>query len=131
MDKYKDKSLSFEERAKDLVSKLTLDEKISQLTHESQAIERLNIPKYNWWNEALHGVARSGVATVFPQAIGLASTWDLNLMSEVANTISDEARAKHHEYLRQGHIDMYTGINFWSPNINIFRDLRWGRGHET
>jgi len=131
MDKYKDKNLSFEERAKDLVSKLTLDEKISQLTHESQAIERLNIPKYNWWNEALHGVARSGVATVFPQAIGLASTWDLNLMSEVANTISDEARAKHHEYLRQGHIDMYTGINFWSPNINIFRDLRWGRGHET
>jgi beta-glucosidase len=91
----------------------------------------LGIPAYNWWNEGLHGVARAGVATVFPQAIGLAAMWSARRLHEVAVAISDEARAKHHEYLRQGDHGMYKGLTIWSPNINIFRDPRWGRGHET
>ncbi len=94
-------------------------------------IPRLDIPPYEWWNEALHGVARAGAATVFPQAIGLAATFDPNLMHEVATVISDEARAKHHEFERRGQRLRYQGLNFWSPNINIFRDPRWGRGQET
>lgn len=97
----------------------------------SPAIERLGIPEYNWWNESLHGVARAGYATVFPQSISIASSWDRQLIYDVANVISDEARAKHHEYLRRGQHGMYQGLTFWSPNINIFRDPRWGRGHET
>ncbi len=120
-----------EERARALISQMTLAEKVSQLGHESPAIERLGIPAYNWWNEALHGVARSGRATVFPQAIGLAATWDVDLMARVATAISDEARAKHHEYVRQGRRDIYQGLTFFSPNINLFRDPRWGRGMET
>lgn len=129
--KFMDASLSFEERIADLIANLTLEEKISQMVHTSCAIERLGIPEYNWWNECLHGVARNGTATVFPQAIGLSAMWDTDMMFRVATIISDEARAKHHESLRQGDRGIYKGINFWTPNINIFRDPRWGRGQET
>jgi len=128
---YKNLDLSFEARAIDLVSRLTADEKISQLMNNAPAIERLDLPAYEWWNEGLHGVARAGAATVFPQAIGLAATFDLPLMHEVATAISDEARAKHHEFERRGERKRYQGLTFWSPNINIFRDPRWGRGQET
>jgi beta-glucosidase len=128
---YKNESLSFEERAKDLVSRMTLDEKVSQMVYNSPAIPRLGIPSYNWWNEALHGVARAGTATVFPQAIGLAATFDESLIYKVAEVISTEARAKYHEFQRKCDHGIYKGLTFWSPNINIFRDPRWGRGHET
>jgi len=128
---YKDQSLSFEERAKDLVSRMTLEEKVTQMLFNSPAIPRLGIPSYNWWNEALHGVARAGVATVFPQAIALAATFDEDLIYKVADIISTEARAKYHEFQRKGDHGIYKGLTFWSPNINIFRDPRWGRGHET
>ncbi|MDQ2643267.1 MAG: glycoside hydrolase family 3 C-terminal domain-containing protein [Myxococcota bacterium] len=114
-----------------MVQRLTLAEKAKQMLHEAPAIPRLGIPAHNYWNECLHGVARAGVATVFPQAIGLAATWNAPLLERIAVAISDEARAKHHEYLRQGDYGMYKGLTFWSPNINIFRDPRWGRGHET
>ena len=122
---------SFKERAKELVSRMTLAEKISQMRYDAPAIERLGIPAYNWWNECLHGVARSGAATVFPQAIAMAASFDTELMHEVANSISDEARAKYNEYKKFGSTLIYQGLTFWSPNINIFRDPRWGRGHET
>ncbi len=128
---YRDTNASFERRVDDLVSRMTLEEKISQLTSDSPAIERLGIPAYNWWNEALHGVARSGRATVFPQAIGMAATWDTKLMFRIATAISDEARAKNNEYIRRGHRNIYQGLTFWTPNINLFRDPRWGRGMET
>lgn len=128
---YKNSDLPIAERVDDLVSRMTIDEKISQLMDNSPAIKRLDVPEYNWWNEALHGVARAGYATVFPQSISIASSWDRQLIFDVANAISDEARAKHHEYLRRGQHGMYQGLTFWSPNINIFRDPRWGRGHET
>ena len=128
---YKNPDLPIEQRVDDLVSRMTIDEKISQLMDNSAAIKRLDVPEYNWWNEALHGVARAGYATVFPQSISIASSWDRQLIFDVANAISDEARAKHHEYLRRGQHGMYQGLTFWSPNINIFRDPRWGRGHET
>lgn len=131
IDKYSDLSLDFETRAFDLVSKMTLDEKISQLGADAPAIPRLNIQKYHWWNECLHGVARAGVATVFPQAIGMAASFDTAAMRDVANIISDEARAKHHEAQRNNNYNIYTGLTFWSPNVNIFRDPRWGRGQET
>ncbi len=123
--------LNLEERVSDLVSRLTLEEKISQLMNDAPSIERLGIPKYNWWNECLHGVARAGIATVFPQSIGLSATWDRELMFRVATAISDEARAKHHEFVRKGKRGIYQGLTFWSPNINLFRDPRWGRGMET
>lgn len=122
---------SFKERTKELVSKMTLAEKMSQMRYDAPAIERLGIPAYNWWNECLHGVARSGVATVFPQAIAMAASFDTELIHEVANSISDEARAKYNEYKKFGSTLIYQGLTFWSPNINIFRDPRWGRGHET
>jgi beta-glucosidase len=128
---YRDTSRSFEDRAADLVSRMTLEEKIAQLQNDTPAIPRLGIPSYEWWNEALHGVARSGAATVFPQAIGLAATFDTRLMHDVATVIGDEGRAKHHEAERRGQRARYQGLNFWSPNINIFRDPRWGRGQET
>jgi beta-glucosidase len=128
---YKNPDLPIEERVNDLVGRLTLEEKVFQMMNEAPAIERLDIPKYDWWSEGLHGVARAGVATVFPQAIGLAATWNTRLMGRVATAIADEARAKHHEAVRQGIRDRYTGLTFWSPNINIFRDPRWGRGQET
>lgn len=128
---YLDTSVSFENRAADLVERMTLEEKISQVGDSAAGIERLGVLPYNWWNECLHGVARAGTATVFPQAIGLAATFDRELMYETACVISDEARAKHHEALRQKNYGRYYGLTFWSPNINIFRDPRWGRGHET
>jgi len=128
---FQDPGLPAEERAYDLVSRLTLDEKVTQFFNYSEAIPRLGIPEYNWWNECLHGVARAGKATVFPQAIGLAATFDEELMLSVATAISDEARAKHHHFIRNDVRSIYTGLTFWSPNINIFRDPRWGRGQET
>jgi beta-glucosidase len=128
---YKDLDQSFEARAKDLVARMTLPEKVSQLMNGAAAIARLDVPAYNWWNECLHGVARAGAATVFPQAIGMAASFDLPLMHEVAAAISDEARAKHHESVRRGERGIYRGLTFWTPNINIFRDPRWGRGQET
>jgi len=128
---YLNTSLPFEQRAADLVSRLTLEEKVQQMKDVAPAIERLGVPAYNWWNEALHGVARSGLATVFPQAIGFAATWDDSLVFRMATVISDEARAKHHEYVRNGSFGRYQGLTFWSPNINLFRDPRWGRGQET
>jgi beta-glucosidase len=126
-----DSELAIDQRVNDLISRLTLEEKAAQMLHAAPAISRLGLPAYNWWNEALHGVARAGVATVFPQAIGLAAMWNAELLLRVAEVISDEARAKHHEFVRQGDHGMYKGLTFWSPNINIFRDPRWGRGHET
>ncbi len=131
MEKYQDESLSFEERAKDLVSKMTLEEKVYQTLHSAPEIERLGVKSYNYWNEALHGVARAGVATVFPQAIGLAGTFDEDFIEEVADCISTEGRAKFNMQQKYGDNDIYKGLTFWSPNVNIFRDPRWGRGHET
>src|SRR5881628_496503 len=128
---YQNEALPFDVRVHDLVSRMTLEEKVSQVKDVAPAIDRLGIPPYNWWNEALHGVARSGTATVFPQAIGLAATWDDSLIFRMATVISDEARAKHHEYVRTGSRRRYQGLTFWSPNINLFRDPRWGRGQET
>jgi beta-glucosidase len=128
---YKNPSAPTEQRIDDLVSRMTLEEKISQLMNDSPAIDHLSIPAYNWWNECLHGVARSGRATVFPEAIGLAASWDTDLMLRVSTAISDEARAKHHEALRRNEHSIYEGLTFWTPNINLFRDPRWGRGMET
>lgn len=128
---FQDVSLSVEERVNDITSRMTLQEKADQLLYTAPAIPRLGIPSYNWWNEALHGVARAGFATVFPQSITIANSWDEGLMYNVANAISDEARAKYHEFQRRGKRGIYQGLTFWSPNINIFRDPRWGRGHET
>jgi beta-glucosidase len=123
--------LSIEKRVDDLVGRMTLDEKIAQMVNAAPGIDRLGIPEYNWWNECLHGVARAGLATAFPQAIGLGATWDEDLILRVATVISDEARAKHHEFVRRNKRGLYQGLTFWSPNINIFRDPRWGRGQET
>ncbi len=128
---YKDPSLPIEKRVDDLVSRMTLEEKVSQMMNAAPAIQRLDVPEYEWWNEGLHGVARAGFATVFPQAIGLAAAWDTNLMAQVADVISTEARAKHNEFGRHNERGRYKGLTFWSPNINIFRDPRWGRGQET
>ena len=128
---YQDPSQPIAVRARDLVSRMTLEEKVGQMMYRAPAIERLQIPAYNWWNEGLHGVARAGYATVFPQAIGLAATWDVPLLHAVAGVISTEARAKYHDALRRGVHAQYFGLTFWSPNINIFRDPRWGRGQET
>ncbi len=126
-----DPGLPIEQRVDDLVSRMTLEEKVSQMVNNAKAIPRLQIPEYNWWNECLHGVARAGIATVFPQAIGLAATWDTDLMLRVADAISTEARAKYHDFVRRGERDVFKGLTFWSPNVNIFRDPRWGRGQET
>ncbi len=128
---FRNPALPLEERVSDLVSRMTLQEKADQLLYTAPAIPRLGIPAYTWWNEALHGVARAGYATVFPQSITIANSWDEGLMFNVANAISDEARAKYHEFQRRGKTGIYEGLTFWSPNINIFRDPRWGRGHET
>ena len=128
---YQNPSLPIEKRVDDLISRMTLEEKVSQMMNGAAAVERLGIPEYEWWNEALHGVARAGYATVFPQAIGLAATWNPDLMYQVADVISTEARAKHHEFERKNDRGRYKGLTFWSPNINIFRDPRWGRGQET
>lgn len=124
-------SLSIEKRTNDLLTRLSTEEKISLLLYNSPGITRLGIPPYNWWNEALHGVARAGRATVFPQAIGLAAAFDDALIYRVASAISDEARAKYNAAIKNNNRSQYLGLTFWSPNINIFRDPRWGRGHET
>lgn len=131
MKKYLDESLSFEERAEALVSEMTLEEKVYQTLHGAPSIDRLDVKAYNYWNEALHGVARAGTATVFPQAIGLAATFDEDFLEEVAVAVSDEGRAKFNAQQKYGDYDIYKGLTFWSPNVNILRDPRWGRGHET
>jgi beta-glucosidase len=128
---YLNPSLPFSERAGDLVARMTLEEKASQLVNQARAIPRLQVPGYDWWSEALHGVANAGTATVFPEPIGLAATFDSPLIHDMAVVISTEARAKHNQAVRAGRRDIMEGLDFWSPNINIFRDPRWGRGQET
>jgi beta-glucosidase len=130
-DGYFNPALPLAQRVDDLVKRMTLAEKVSQLQNDAPAIPRLQIPEYNWWNEGLHGVARSGYATVFPQAIGLAATWDTALIGRIGDAISTEARAKYNEAQRQGNRSIYYGLTLWSPNINIARDPRWGRAQET
>ena len=126
-----DPALDREARVQQLLGGMNLLEKVSQLMHDNPAIPRVGLPAYNWWNEACHGVGRNGRATVFPQVIGLAATWNRELIRTVASAISDEARAKHHAAVAAGHRGQYQGLTFWTPNINIFRDPRWGRGQET
>ena len=144
---YLNPALPVDQRVDDLASRMTLDEKATQLSSTSAAIPRLQVPAYNWWSEALHGVANQGIATVFPQAIGLAATFNEPLVHQIATTISTEARAKYHEYERRGAATPASGpalpgsglfvrpgpagLDYWSPNVNIFRDPRWGRGQET
>jgi beta-glucosidase len=128
---YKDTHLPIAQRVDDLVSKMTLEEKVSQMRDHAPAIPRLGVPKYDWWNEGLHGVAFAGAATNFPQVIGMAATWDTTLVHQMAETISTEARAKYNQAMRDNDREMFFGLTFWAPNINIFRDPRWGRGQET
>jgi beta-glucosidase len=128
---YLNSDLPTEQRVNDLISRMTPDEKIGQMMNAAPAIPRLHVAAYNWWNESLHGVARAGLATVYPQAIGLAAAWDEDLHFRMATAISDEARAKYNDFIRQDKHDLYEGLTFFSPNINIFRDPRWGRGQET
>jgi beta-glucosidase len=128
---YLNPNLPTDQRVNDLISRMTLDEKIGQMMNAAPAIPRLHIAAYNWWNESLHGVARAGLATVYPQAIGLAAAWDEDMQFRMATAISDEARAKYNDFVRQDKHDLYEGLTFFSPNINIFRDPRWGRGQET
>lgn len=128
---FQNASLTFEQRVKDLASRLTLKEKLAFMQNSAKPVERLGIPEYNWWNECLHGVARDGLATVFPQAIGMAAAWNPELICKIADVISTEARAKHEEHVRKGERGIYQGLTMWTPNINIFRDPRWGRGQET
>ena len=124
-------SIETKEYAKKLVSQMTLDEKMSQMLYDSPAIERLGIPEYNWWNEALHGVARAGEATMFPQAIGMAAAFDDKMLQEIGDIVSTEGRAKFNQFLKKQDRGIYKGLTYWAPNVNIFRDPRWGRGHET
>ncbi len=131
MKKYLDETLSAQERAEALVDEMTVQEQAEQLNYKAPALERLRIPAYNWWNEAAHGLARSGTATMFPQAIGLAAMFDSELTEKAAEITADEARAKYSAYIKHGDRDIYKGLTMWAPNINIFRDPRWGRGHET
>lgn len=128
---FRDQRLSLETRIEDLITRLTLEEKVGIMLHESPGVPRLDIPAYNWWNECLHGVARAGRATVFPQAISLGATFDPELLERIASAIGDEGRAKYHAARRNGVSEQYLGLTFWSPNVNIFRDPRWGRGQET
>lgn len=128
---YKNPALSPSERAWDLLKRMTLEEKVAQMKNAAAPVERLGIPAYDWWSEALHGVARAGKATVFPQAIGLAATFDTPAVHATFCMVSDEARAKHHDFLRRGDRGINKGLTFWTPNVNIFRDPRWGRGMET
>ena len=128
---YMDASLPVEKRVDDLVSRMTLEEKVGQMMNGADAIPRLGVPKYDWWSEGLHGIARSGYATVFPQAIGMAATWDTDMVGQIATTVSTEARAKFNQAMRDNVHSIYFGLTIWSPNINIFRDPRWGRGQET
>ena len=128
---YQNSKLPLETRVKDLLNRMTLEEKASQMNNATPAIDRLKIPAYDWWNEALHGVARAGLATSFPQPIGLAATFNTDGIFTMGTMVSDEARAKHHQFIKEGNRSIYTGLTFYSPNVNIFRDPRWGRGHET
>src|ERR1700733_9432640 len=128
---YLDPSKAIDVRVDDLISRMTLEEKASQVVNQARAIPRLHVPAYDWWSEALHGVANAGTATVFPEPIGLAATFDPPLIHEMAVVIGTEARAKHNQAVRAGRRDIMEGLDFWSPNINIFRDPRWGRGQET
>ncbi len=128
---FRDTKYTLQERVDDLVSRMTLEEKVLQMQNDAPAITRLGIPAYNWWNECLHGVARNGLATVFPQAIGMAATWSPDLVFRETDIISTEARAKYNAIRSKGGSGLYQGLTFWSPNINIFRDPRWGRGQET
>src|SRR3984885_2268497 len=128
---WRNPSLPIDVRVHDLISRLTPEEKVYQMMNNSPAISRLQIPAYNWWNEALHGGARSGIATVFPQPIGMAATFDDSLIHQVATAISDEARAMYNAAIAKGYHAQFSGLTFWTPNINIFRDPRWGRGQET
>jgi len=128
---YQDSNIDLESRIDDLLSRMTLGEKIGQMMHDNPPIERLNVPQYNWWNEACHGIGRAGRATVFPQVIGMAATWNRDLVYKVACAISDEARAKHHHAAKRGKRGQYQGLTFWTPNVNIVRDPRWGRGQEA
>ena len=131
MEKYLDESLSIDERIEDLLSKMTVEEKAAQMLHRAQGVKRLGIHPYNWWNETLHGVARAGTATVFPQCIGLGATFNTELVGRAANIWSTEGRAKYIESTKHGDYDIYKGLTYWTPNVNIFRDPRWGRGQET
>ena len=131
MEKYLDMKLSIQERAEELTDAMTTDEQASQLRYDAPAVKRLGIPAYNWWNEGLHGLARSGVATMFPQAIGLAAMFSPELVKKAGEITAKEARAKYNAYQKHGDRDIYKGLTLWAPNINIFRDPRWGRGHET
>ncbi len=131
LNENKQKLKEYRERAKELVAQMTLEEKVEQTLHRSPAVERLGIKKYNWWNEALHGVARAGTATVFPQAVGMAATFDEDLLEQVGEAVYTEARAKFNMQQKGKDADIYKGLTFWAPNVNIFRDPRWGRGHET
>src|SRR6202453_4944242 len=128
---YQDSSLSPEQRAADLVSRMTLEEKAAQSINTAPAIPHLGVPAYDYWSEGLHGIARSGYATLFPQAIGMAATWDPSLLQSIGTVVSTEARAKYNQAVREGVHSIYFGLTIWSPNINIFRDPRWGRGQET
>ncbi len=123
--------LPLNQRVDDLISQMTLDEKVSQMRDHAPAIPRLGVPKYDWWNEGLHGVAFAGYATNFPQVIGMAATWDAPLVHTMGETISTEARAKYNQAMRDNDHEMFFGLTFWAPNVNIFRDPRWGRGQET
>lgn len=131
MEKQYERQRRGKKRAEQLVEQMTTDEMAGQLKFDAPAIEHLGIPEYNWWNEGLHGVARAGTATVFPQAIGMAAAWDPELMYLEASVIAEEARAKYNVSVKYGDRDIYKGLTLWSPNVNIFRDPRWGRGHET
>lgn len=131
MEKYLDETLSIQERAEALTDAMTTEEQAAQLRYDAPAVERLGIPAYNWWNEALHGLARSGTATMFPQAIGLAAMFSPELTQKAGEITADETRAKYNAYTKRGDRDIYKGLTLWAPNINIFRDPRWGRGHET
>ena len=128
---YLDTSLSPQQRAADLVHRMTIEEKVSQLVNQSRAIPRLGVPDYDWWSEALHGVANMGGVTVFPEPIALGATFDPEAIKRMAIAIGTEARIKYVQGMRDGHSDIFQGLDFWAPNINIFRDQRWGRGHET
>lgn len=129
---FRNPKLSVKERVDDLIARLTLEEKVKLMKHNAPAIERLGIPAYNWWNEALHGVARTKEkVTVFPQAIGMAATFDTEALRRMGDVTSTEGRALFNEYLKKGGVPQYYGLTYWTPNINIFRDPRWGRGQET
>ncbi len=128
---FQNPNLALEKRVQDLVSHLTLEEKVGQLMYNAEEIPRLGIPQYNWWSECLHGVARNGRATVFPQAIGMAATFDVDMIHRIGAVIADEGRAKFNACSAKGYRGRYQGLTFWTPNVNLFRDPRWGRGQET